>query len=141
MEINKEIRSKEKEVNAYIEELEAWILNLRASKFFELVMACDDASGKIADDVRVLSNSNIADEDVDSKLLLLGSNGNKRYERFLATIKQLKDFRLIDDLLQEMKPRIASKEVKKEGKTVVEVVENLPPPRMQDLVMKKNGDK
>lgn len=142
MELNKEIRCKDKDVNDYIDALENWITNLRANKFYELVMACDDASGKIAEDIRVLSNTSIPDEEVDGKLLMLGSSGNKRYERFLATVKQLKDFKLIDDLLQESKPKKAEKSVKtgRQPKEVV-VEEIVQPPRMQDFVMNKNGNK
>ena len=114
MKINKEIRSIDDKVNAYIISLENYFESLEASNIMKLIKECDEASGVIADDVRLLRTEN-DDDKLDSELKMLGSKKNKRFEAFLSLVKTVKDLKGISDMMSEMKPKIEEKEVKTES--------------------------
>lgn len=103
--IDKSLRSGEQKVDSYIESLETWIQDFEASNIKKLISACDDVAGIIADDVTKLGTSGDAEE-IDNELLMLGSKKNKIYERFLSLVSQIKHFKTISDLLEDMKPKV-----------------------------------
>lgn len=118
MEINREIRSGDKKVDEYICALEDFLTTLENKNIYRLVKAVDENAGIIADDVILLGKE--SDDDVlESQLKMLGSRKNKRYETFLATIKQLKDFGIANSMLNELKPTEALKAVKTEEEIVI----------------------
>lgn len=110
MKINKEIRSTDDKVNGYIVSLESYFESLEASNIMRLIKECDEASGVIADDVRLLRTEN-DDEKLDSELKMLGSKKNKRFEAFLALVKTVKDLKGISDMMNDMKPKIEEKDL------------------------------
>jgi len=113
MKVNKEIRSGNERVDKYIVSLEDYLLTLEASNIMKLIKACDEASGVMADDVRILTTEN--DEEImESKLVMLGSKKNKRFDAFLSLVKSVKDLKGISDMMNDLKPQIEANEVKKE---------------------------
>lgn len=100
----KKLRSNNKEIDTYIQELEDWIEGFEASNIKKLIDSCDNMAGIIADDIRLIA-TNQDDETIDAKLQMLGSKKNKIYERFLSLIGQIKHFKTISDILNEIKPK------------------------------------
>lgn len=125
MEIRKTIRSKNKEVDAYIEELESWIENFEASNIKKLIVAVDSVAGIIADDIIMLKDKG-DDDEIDNKLQMLGSKKNKIYQRYRDVISDIKHFKLTSDILNELKPNTSSKEEKSNTGDVIESTERKP---------------
>jgi len=99
--VDKSIRSGDKSIDAYIESLEAYVEKDKASHIKRLINACNEVAGTIADDVMILKD-NGNDEEIDNKLQMLGSKKNKIYERFLSLIGQMKNFKTLSDLADDM---------------------------------------
>lgn len=140
MVINKEIRSNNPQVDKYIEDLEDFVTGLKASNILKLAKACDDMAGTIADDIRKLGSDRYSDDEIDGELQILGSKRNKRYETFLATLKQIKDFASVSAVINDLKPKEAIKSIasqKQENKKIVPQQS----PSMQDLVINKNANR
>lgn len=139
MVINKEIRSGNVQVDRYIEDLEDFVTDLKASNILKLAKACDDTAGIIADDIRKLGSDKYSDDEIDGELQILGSKRNKRYETFLATLKQIKDFASVSAVINDLKPKEAVKSIasQKDGKKIVAQQS----PSMQDLVINKNANR
>lgn len=125
MEIKKTIRSKNKEVDAYIEELESWIENFEASNIKKLIVAVDSVAGIIADDIILLKEKG-DDDEIDNKLQMLGSKKNKIYQRYRDVISDIKHFKLTSDILNELKPNTSSKEIKAVTGDVIEATGKKP---------------
>lgn len=125
MEIKKTIRSKNKEVDAYIEELESWIENFEASNIKKLIVAVDSVAGIIADDIIMLKEKG-DDDEIDNKLQMLGSKKNKIYQRYRDVISDIKHFKLTSDILNELKPNTSSKEIKSVTGDVIETTGKKP---------------
>ncbi len=96
-----------KEQLDYVNYLQDWIERFDASNIKKLIVSIDEVSGIIADDIRIIANSKEDDDEIDSKLQMLGSKKNKIYERFLSLIGQIKHFKGIGDMISEMKPTIS----------------------------------
>lgn len=135
MQIEKQKRSGKKEIDDYIISLEDWIEGFNASNIKKLIDACDNMAGIIADDI-VLLSTNQDDETIDSKLQMLGSKKNKIYERYLALIGQIKHFKAVHDILEEIKPKSATKQ--KESLLEPETEQEEEHTNIQDYIL-KNG--
>lgn len=114
--INKQIRSGDKKVDEYIMLLESRIEN-PTSNIQKLIYACNDVAGIIADDV-ILLKENGNDDEIDNRLQMLGSKKNKIYDRFINLVGQIKHFKTISDLSDEMSNPTTKN--KKEAATEVE---------------------
>lgn len=89
-------------------------------------MACDQVAGTLADDILLLPK--LGDDEDDVKLQMLGSRKNKHFMAFKNVISDIKHFKTISDLLDEMKPKLHVPEVKdvvKEDKEV-KIEEKIP---------------
>lgn len=104
----KNIRSSDNEVNKYVQSLEDWIRDFKASNIYRLVSSCDRVAGIIADDIDKLSEKDADYDDLEDDLSILGSKKSKIYERLLSLIGQMKNFKAIDDMVKEMKPKLKS---------------------------------
>lgn len=136
MKINKDIRSTDDKVNAYIVSLESYFESLEASNIMRLIKECDEASGVIADDVRLLRTEN-DDEKLDSELKMLGSKKNKRFEAFLALVKTVKDLKGISDMMNEIRLGKEEKAQLRGKSKKQEEVEPVKRVNIQDMVTKK----
>lgn len=133
MQINKKIRSGNKEVDLYIESLENFATELDANNVYKMLKAIDENAGVIADDIVKLAT--VADDDkLESELKLLGSKRNKRFEAFLALVKTAKDFGTVGAMIKEMRATIPVKtsETKEE-----EVVPTKKKSNIQDFVLNR----
>lgn len=130
--IDKKIRSGKANVDKYIESLENYLLSINNSSIYKLIQACDENASVIADDVMLLATE-LDDEVLESRLQMLGSKKNKRFESFLALMGKMKDFKVLNDILNELKPNTVSNEVVKESSVPVKKKSNI-----QDFVF--NGE-
>ena len=81
----------------------------------KLVTECDNAMGVIADDIKLIAEKG-NDDEIDNKLLMLGSSKNKIYDKFLSLIGQIKHFKTLSDMIEEMKPKLSGTAVAEEAR-------------------------
>lgn len=126
----KQKRSGIKDLDDYIESLEAKVLMIEANSIFKLIIACDEVAGIIADDIRMLKE-NGDDDEIDNKLHMMGSKKSKIYQRYREVISDIKHFKTIYDISSELKSKTSPKE-----KEAVKLVESEPKKRrnIQDFV-------
>lgn len=129
----KKIRTSQKEVNDYIQELEDYILNFDASNIKKLILAVDDVAGKIADDILLLPK--LGDEEDDTKLQMLGSKKNKHFMAYKNVIADIKHFKTISDLVEELRPK--HQQEAKQELTEAKIEDKKPKKNIQDFVMDK----
>lgn len=133
MQLNKKIRSGNREVDLYIESLENFVTELDANNVYRMLVEIDNNAGVIADDIRLLATID-DDERLEKELKLLGSRKNKRFEAFLALVKQVKDFGTVGAMIKEMRAStpVKSPETKEESLVQAKKKNNL-----QDFVLNK----
>ncbi len=120
----------------YVNYLQDWIYQFEASNIKKLIMSIDEVSGIISDDVKLIAKSK-DDDELDNQLQMLGSKKNKIYERFLSLIGQVKHFKSVGDMLNEMKPSV----VEHVNNSVDDTQDNVKPIRrnISDLAKSKNN--
>lgn len=106
MEINKKIRSNQPDIDSYIEQLENHILEFDVSSIKRLIVACNEVAGIIADDI-ILLKENTNDEEIDNKLQMMGSKKSKIYQRYREIVGDLKHFKTLHDINEDLKPKVA----------------------------------
>lgn len=133
MEINKKIRSNKPEVDSYIEQLENHILEFDVSSIKKLIVACNEVAGIIADDI-ILLKENANDDEIDNKLQMMGSKKSKIYQRYREIVGDLKHFKTLHDMNEDLKPKVAVIA----DKSTQKIIESSPPKRrnVQDFVDK-----
>lgn len=133
MEINKKIRSNKPEVDSYIEQLENHILEFDVSSIKKLIVACNEVAGIIADDI-ILLKENANDDEIDNKLQMMGSKKSKIYQRYREIVGDLKHFKTLHDMNEDLKPKVAVTV----DKSTQKIIESSPPKRrnIQDFVDK-----
>jgi len=108
--IDQKKRSGNSEVDEYITELENSWLTFEASNIKKLIISCDHVAGILADDILLLPK--LGDDEDETKLQMLGSRKNKHFIAFKNVIADIKHFKTISDLLEEMKPKLHVPEAK-----------------------------
>lgn len=117
--IRKYIRSKDDDgVNDYIESLENYITELKASNTLNLIFKLDEINGTIVDDLdKVISGKDIEHKEVDGELVevstlkvLHESNQNKTFDRVMTLFTKLKDIKAVSDLVKQMVPEVEEQE-------------------------------
>lgn len=130
MQINKKIRANNKTVDEYIESLEQYILTFDASNIKKLILACDSVAGILADDIVLLPK--LGDDEDETKLQMLGSKKNKHFMAYKNVIADIKHFKTISDLVEELKPKEHTEE--KQTLTEAKKEEKKPKKNIQDFV-------
>lgn len=117
--IRKYIRSKDDDgVNDYIESLENYITELKASNTLNLIFKLDEINGTIIDDLdKVISGEDIEHKVVDGELVevstlkvLHESSQNKTFDRVMTLFTKLKDIKAVSDLVKQMVPEVEEQE-------------------------------
>ena len=117
--IRKHIRSKTDDgVNDYIESLENFILDLKASNTLNLIFKLDEINGTIVEDLdKVISGEAVKHEVVDGELVEISqlkvlheSSQNKTFDRVMVLFSKLKDLKAVADLVASMIPDIEEQE-------------------------------
>lgn len=117
--IRKHIRSKTDDgVNDYIESLENFILELKASNTLNLIFKLDEINGTIVEDLdKVISGEAVKHEVVDGELVEISqlkvlheSSQNKTFDRVMVLFSKLKDLKAVADLVASMIPDIEEQE-------------------------------
>ena len=120
--INRKIRSGDKKVDSYIEELENYLLSLEANGTNRLIMKLEEVSGTISKDLDKI----LAGEDGDwvddggeakwvSNLTILNdSNTSKTFDRVLTLYSKIGDIRAVSEAVKALVPE----EVKETDGTV-----------------------
>lgn len=125
-----DLKTLNKEQLEYVKQLEDWISNFKLSNLYKLVTECDNAMGVIADDIKTIANKG-DDDEIENQLQMLGSSKNKVYDKFLSLIGQIKHFKSLSDMIEEMKPKISDVTHKEEV-----IVEEKKKSNIQDFVVK-----
>lgn len=133
MEINKKIRTGKPEVDSYIEQLENHILEFDVSSIKKLIVACNEVAGIIADDI-ILLKENTDDDEIDNKLQMMGSKKSKIYQRYREIVGDLKHFKTLHDMNEDLKPKVATIGGNKMSSKQDEPSK---PKRIQDFIMDK----
>lgn len=117
-----------KEQSDYINYLEKF----NTSNIGKLIKSIDDTAGIIADDIAIMSKSN--DEDIDSKLKMLGSGKTLIFNKYMSLVASLKNFKNI----MELKPDIQSEEDKTEE--IIKTASRNMFEEISEKVKKRNGN-
>lgn len=126
--IRKHIRSKNDEgVNDYIEQLENYFLELKASNTLNLIFKLDEINAIIIEDLdKVISGDAIEYRVVDgetveiSKLKVLHeSSQNKTFERVMSLYSKLKDLKAVSDMVTSMIPEVIDGEGEEDVKVSI----------------------
>lgn len=119
LKIRKHIRSKTDEgVNDYIESLENFILELKASNTLNLIFKLDEINGTIVEDLdKVISGEAVKHEVVDGELVEISqlkvlheSSQNKTFDRVMVLFSKLKDLKAVADMVSAMIPEVEEQE-------------------------------
>lgn len=127
--IRKQIRCKDVGVNDYIESLENFILNLKASNTNRLIFKLDELNGVFADDIQMIIDGDDFTEievprlDAEGSVdtirtsclkVLTGDKDNKVFERIISLYGKLKDLKETANIVKGMIPEV--EELKLDGK-------------------------
>lgn len=117
--IRTHIRSKNDDgVNDYIESLEKYILELKASNTLNLIFKLDEINGTIVEDLdKVISGEAVKHEVVDGELVEISqlkvlheSSQNKTFDRVMVLFSKLKDLKAVADMVATMIPEVEEQE-------------------------------
>lgn len=137
MEINKKIRSNQPEIDNYIEQLENHILDFDVSSIKRLIVACNEVAGIIADDI-ILLKENTSDDEIDNKLQMMGSKKNKIYQRYREIVGDLKHFKTLHDMNEDLKPKVAVNSIETPVQDLnTPIKDEIKPRNISDLAKKK----
>lgn len=113
------MRSKDDDgLNDYIEQLERYLLELKASNTLNLIMKLDEMNGTIVDDLdKVISGEAIEHRMIEGELVevsnlrvLHESSQNKTFDRIMVLYSKLKDLKAISDMVAQMIPEVEEKQ-------------------------------
>lgn len=150
--IRKHIRCGDEGVNDYIEGLENFILNLKASNTNRLIFKLDELNGVFADDLQMIIDGDdfseievpiLGEEDgfdtvKMSKLkVLTGDKDNRVFERIISLYGKLKDLKETANIVKGMIPEV--EEPKIEAKKSIAIDASKPiVEQLQERHWKKN---
>lgn len=132
--INKSIRTKDKDINAYIEKLEAEIESYSGSKSKQLIVSIDKMAGKLSEDMDKIVKD--GDGELSTKLV-------DTYLKMVKEADKIKDFSQIVTALEKIPDEVKVGD-EKEGETKSSGKKGLiadvnPFEQMQKKVTGKNG--
>lgn len=113
------MRSKDDDgLNDYIEQLERYFLELKASNTLNLIMKLDEMNGTIVDDLdKVINGEAIEHKMIDGELVevsnlrvLHESSQNKTFDRIMVLYSKLKDLKAVSDMVAQMIPEVEEKQ-------------------------------
>ena len=113
------MRSKDDDgINDYIEQLERYFLELKASNTLNLIMKLDEMNGTIVDDLdKVINGEAIDHKMIDGELVevsnlrvLHESSQNKTFDRIMVLYSKLKDLKAVSDMVAQMIPEVEEKQ-------------------------------
>lgn len=117
--IRKYIRSKDDDgVNDYIESLENYITELKASNTLNLIFKLDEINGTIVEDLdKVISGEAVEHKMIEGDLVEISnlrvlheSSQNKTFDRVMTLFTKLKDLKAVSDLVKQMVPEVEEQE-------------------------------
>lgn len=132
--INKSIRTKDKDINAYIEKLEAEVESCSGSKSKQLIISIDKMAGKLSEDMDKIVKD--GDGELSTKLV-------DTYLKMVKEAKNIKEFSQVVVALEKIPEEIKTGE-EKEGEPKLSgkkglVADENPFEQMQKKVTGKNG--
>ena len=113
------MRSKDDDgLNDYIEQLERYFLELKASNTLNLIMKLDEMNGTIVDDLdKVINGEAIEHKMIDGELVevsnlrvLHETSQNKTFDRIMVLYSKLKDLKAVSDMVAQMIPEVEEKQ-------------------------------
>lgn len=113
------MRSKDDDgLNDYIEQLERYFLELKASNTLNLIMKLDEMNGTIVDDLdKVINGEAIEHKMIEGELVevsnlrvLHESSQNKTFDRIMVLYSKLKDLKAVSDMVAQMIPEVEEKQ-------------------------------
>lgn len=117
--IKTHLRSKtEKDVNEYINTLENYIIDLKASNTLNLIFKLDEINGIIVEDLDKVINGEASEwrvidgetVEISNLKVLNDSKDSKVYDRVMTLYGKLKDLQAVSDLVKKMIPEIEEQE-------------------------------
>lgn len=122
------MRSKDDDgLNDYIEQLERYFLELKASNTLNLIMKLDEMNGTIVDDLdKVINGEAIEHRMIEGELVevsnlrvLHESSQNKTFERVMSLYSKLKDLKAVSDMVTSMIPEVIDGEGEEDVKVSI----------------------
>lgn len=101
MQIDKSIRSNNKEVDEYIEQLEEALLTSTTSNINKLIKSADELAGVIADDMSLIIKG-----EKEGLVLLSSDSTDKLTERMMLILKNIQTFKDVADTAKSMQPTV-----------------------------------
>lgn len=122
--INKKIRSGDKKVDSYIEEMENYLLSLEANGTNRLIMKLEEVSGTISKDLdKILAgeDGDWVDDDGEAKwvsnlTILNDSNTSKTFDRVLTLYSKIGDIRAVSEAVKALVPEEVKEDSEKDSK-------------------------
>lgn len=123
--INRKIRSGDKKVDDYIEELENYLLSLEANGTNRLIMKLEEVSGTISKDLdKILAGEDgdwVDDDDGEAKwvsnlTILNDSNTSKTFDRVLTLYSKIGDIRAVSEAVKALVPEEVKEDSEKDSK-------------------------
>lgn len=127
--IKKYLRSKDDEgLNDYIEQLENYFLELKASNTLNLIFKLDEMNGAIVEDLEKIINGEAVEEyeyevknkdtgEYETKVgyrsslkLLNDDKESKAFDRVMVLYSKLKDLKAVSDMVSQMIPEVEDKQ-------------------------------
>lgn len=154
IQIKKYMRSKTDDgLNDYIESLENYFLELKASHTMNLIFKLDDINGTIVEDLEKINNGEAVEliqvpslnpdspdtiYEKSTLKVLNDSKDSKVFDRVMTLFSKLKDLKSVSDFVKEMLPEIDEPKKIEEDKAVMEPDENAFE-KLREKVLKKGG--
>lgn len=123
--INRKIRSGDKKVDDYIEELENYLLSLEANGTNRLIMKLEEVSGTISKDLdKILAGEDggwVDGDDGEAKwvsnlTILNDSNTSKTFDRVLTLYSKIGDIRAVSEAVKALVPEEVKEDSEKDSK-------------------------
>lgn len=105
-------------LNDYIEQLERYFLELKASNTLNLIMKLDEMNGTIVDDLdKVINGEAIEHRMIEGEMVEISnlrvlheSSQNKTFDRIMVLYSKLKDLKAVSDMVAQMIPEVEEKQ-------------------------------
>lgn len=154
IQIKKYMRSKTDDgLNDYIESLESYFLELKASNTMNLIFKLDEINGTIVEDLEKINNGEAIEliqvpslnpdspdtiYEKSTLKVLNDSKDSKVFDRVMTLFSKLKDLKSVTDFVKAMLPEIDEPKKIEEDKAVMEPDENAFE-KLREKVLKRGG--
>ncbi len=123
-----DLKSEDPEITEYLADLHNYLLNWEASSIKNMLLSLDETASEIAKDLQMINRGeaftpayvvntpdggSIAFPEVCKLKVLNDSKDSKVYDRVLALVGKVKDFRSVCELAESMRPEIRKEQTKK----------------------------